>query len=228
MKKIILIGGSSGISKSFVELYAENYQIKAFNRNATSIEHKNVTNYSFDVLKDDLIIDESCDALVYAPGSIVLKPFKNLSQEDFLADFEINVLGAVKSIKKVLPLLNKNGLSSIVLFSTIAVSLGMPYHASVAAAKGAVEGLGKSLAAELAPHIRVNIIAPSITDTPLASKILGNDKARENAKNRHPLKKIGDPKDAAHLINFLVSDQAQWISGQVFHLDGGMSTLKLL
>lgn len=228
MKKIVLIGGSSGIGQEFLKLYAAHYSIIALNRSGKGIEHENVKAIKFDALKDDFPIDESIDALVYCPGSINLKPFKSLSDKDFLSDLEINLMGAVKCIKNAMPLLNKNGLSSIVLFSTVAVHQGMSFHASVAAAKGAVEGLGKSLAAELSPHIRVNIIAPSITDTPLAKRILSNEKSIENAKNRHPLKKVGEAEDIAHAINYLVSEDSKWMTGQVLRLDGGMSSIRNL
>ena len=227
MKKVVLIGGNSGVGLSFVKKYQHKHQIIALNRKGFS-EKYDVEHHNFDVLNDEFPVKEQFDSLVYFPGSINLKPFKNLTDEDFKNDMDINFNGAVKCIKNSLPLLNKNGLSSVVLFSTIAVAQGMSFHASIASAKGAVEALAKSLAAEFAPHIRVNVIALSITDTPLASKILGNEKGLENSKNRHPLKKVGHPDDVAAMVDFLISDEAQWITGQIFRIDGGLSSIKLL
>ncbi|MEY5041981.1 MAG: hypothetical protein RLZZ414_1534 [Bacteroidota bacterium] len=227
MKKVVLIGGNSGVGLSFVKKYQHKHQIIALNRKGFS-EKYDVEHHNFDVLNDEFPVKEQFDSLVYFPGSINLKPFKNLTDEDFKNDMDINFNGAVKCIKNSLPLLNKNGLSSVVLFSTIAVAQGMSFHASIASAKGAVEALAKSLAAEFAPHIRVNVIALSITDTPLASKILGNEKGLENSKNRHPLKKVGNPDEIAAMVDFLIGDDAQWITGQIFRIDGGLSTIKAL
>ena len=227
MKKVVLIGGNSGVGLSFVKKYQHKHQIIALNRKGFS-EKYDVEHHNFDVLNDEFPVKEQFDSLVYFPGSINLKPFKNLTDEDFKNDMDINFNGAVKCIKNSLPLLNKNGLSSVVLFSTIAVAQGMSFHASIASAKGAVEALAKSLAAEFAPHIRVNVIALSITDTPLASKILGNEKGLENSKNRHPLKKVGHPDEIAAMVDFLIGDDAQWITGQIFRIDGGLSTIKAL
>lgn len=227
MKKVVLIGGNSGVGLSFVKKYQHKHQIIALNRKGFS-EKYDVEHHNFDVLNDEFPVKEQFDSLVYFPGSINLKPFKNLTDEDFKNDMDINFNGAVKCIKNSLPLLNKNGLSSVVLFSTIAVAQGMSFHASIASAKGAVEALAKSLAAEFAPHIRVNVIALSITDTPLASKILGNEKGLENSKNRHPLKKVGNPDEIAAMVDFLIGEDAQWITGQIFRIDGGLSTIKAL
>lgn len=226
MKKILVVGGNSGIGEAFVKKVIENSEVICLNRKGMSWEHQNLSSYTFDAMEDDLPIQDNIDSLVYFPGSINLKPFKNLTDKDFLNDLEVNLFGAIKTIRKALPLLNKNGKSSIVLFSTVAVALGMPYHTSVSAAKGAIEGFAKSLASELAPHIRVNVVAPSIVDTPLASRILSNEKSIENAKNRHPLKSIGDANDIASMVNFIISDDAKWVTGQVFHIDGGMSSIK--
>lgn len=226
MKKILVVGGNSGIGEAFVKKVIEDSEVICLNRKGMSWEHQNLSSYTFDAMEDDLPIQDNIDSLVYFPGSINLKPFKNLTDKDFLNDLEVNLFGAIKTIRKALPLLNKNGKSSIVLFSTVAVALGMPYHTSVSAAKGAIEGFAKSLASELAPHIRVNVVAPSIVDTPLASRILSNEKSIENAKNRHPLKSIGEANDIASMVNFIMSDDAKWITGQVFHIDGGMSSIK--
>ena len=159
--------------------------------------------------------------------NINLKPINRLKLEDFRSDFEINVVGAVKAVQKYLPILKSGENPSIVLFSTVAVKLGMPFHASVAAAKAGVEGLTKSLGAELAPSVRVNAIAPTVTDTDLASKLLRNDRMIENMKERHPLKKYLDPQEVADLASYLVSDKSLALSGQVFEMDCGIVSFKI-
>ncbi|MDZ7358758.1 MAG: SDR family oxidoreductase, partial [candidate division KSB1 bacterium] len=171
---------------------------------------------------------ELLDGVVYCPGTINLRPFRQLKEEDFLTDFKINALGAVKTIQGTLNRMKKvEQTASIVLFSTVAVQTGMSYHASIASAKGAVEGLTRSLAAELAPKIRVNCIAPSLTDTPLAARLLGSEEKQQAAAERHPLKRFGQPEDIANLACFLLSDESSWITGQVLHVDGGMSSVRL-
>lgn len=167
------------------------------------------------------------DSIVYCPGSINLKPISRLNQEDFSNDFSINVLGAVKVVQHYLPLLKNGSNPSILMFSTVAVKMGMPFHASVAASKGAVEGLVKSLAAEFAPTIRVNAIAPTLTDTPLASKLLRNDKLKEMRAGVHPLKRYLQSDEVAEMAKFIISDKAMAFSGQVFEMDCGMVSLKI-
>jgi NAD(P)-dependent dehydrogenase (short-subunit alcohol dehydrogenase family) len=171
-------------------------------------------------------LPERLDGLAYCPGSIRLQPFHRLEDQDFLADFELNLLGAVRAIRAALPALKKAENASVVLFSTVAVTTGMPMHASIAAAKGAVEGLTRSLAAELAPGIRVNAVAPSLTDTPLAGNLLRTDRQRAAAADRHPLQRIGRADEIAATAQFLLSDDAAWMSGQILHTDGGMSSLR--
>jgi len=156
-----------------------------------------------------------------------LKPFHRLKDTDFMADFKVNTLGAIKCIQAALPALKKGENPGIVLFSTVAVSLGMGFHSSVAASKGAIEGLTKSLAAEFAPHIRVNCIAPSAVDTPLASRILSTEEKKQASAKRHPLNKYGMPTDIAPMAAFLVSREASWMTGQVIGIDGGMSSVKM-
>jgi NAD(P)-dependent dehydrogenase (short-subunit alcohol dehydrogenase family) len=178
-------------------------------------------------LKDELPQIEAADGLIYCPGSINLKPFNRLSLDDFRADFEINVIGAIKAIQTYTKTLLQSDSASIVLFSTVATKLGMPFHASVATAKSAIEGLTKSIAAELATKIRVNAIAPTITDTDLAAKFLRNDRMVESTIQRHPLKKYLKPNEVAAMATYLLSDLSNSISGQVFNLDCGIVSLKL-
>ena len=165
--------------------------------------------------------------LVYCPGTINLKPFQRLTPNDYRHDFEVNVLGAVSAIHMAYTAIKKSKNSSIVLFSTVAAKLGMGMHSSVSVAKSAVEGLAKSLAAELAPfNVRVNAVAPSLTDTPLAGFLLADENKREAGNKRHPLNRYGTPQDIASMAAYLLSDQASWITGQIIGVDGGMGSLK--
>lgn len=218
-KRIVIIGGNTGIGASLNEqLIAEGSETILISRNQGGV----------DVLDEEPnfpAIDGAIDALVYCPGSINLKPFRGLKLSDFEHDMGVNYFGAVKTIKHYLPNLKEAENPSIVLFSTVAVQKGMPFHSSIAGAKGAVEGLTRALAAEFAPKIRVNCVAPSLTDTPLAEKLLRNEKQREGAENRHPLKSIGEAEDVANMAHFLISDKAKWMSGQIIGVDGGMSSL---
>ena len=227
MKTIIVIGGSKGIGNAIVTTLLENHKVINISRTAPETKHDNLTHYGCDVIKDELPDIPEADSLIYCPGSINLKPISRLSLDDFKADFEINVLGAVKAIQKYLPVLKKGNHPSILLFSTVASKLGMPFHASIATAKSGVEGLVKSLGAELAPTIRVNAIAPTVTDTELASKLLRNDKMIENITERHPLKKYLSPKEVADMAEFLILDKSASISGQIFEMDCGIVTFKI-
>lgn len=227
MKNILIVGGSKGIGEQVLnELITENNVIN-LSRSVPSQFNPNLSNYNIDILRDELPDLEQLDAIVYCPGSINLKPISRLSLQDFRDDFEINVIGAIKTIQKYLPLLKKSTNSSVVLFSTVATKLGMPYHASVSASKSAIDGLVKTLGAELAPRIRVNAVAPTITRTDLASKFLRNDKAIENMIERHPLKKILSPNEVAMMVKFLISDDSSSISGQTFNLDAGLVSFKI-
>jgi len=230
-KKYIVIGGSHGIGFDLVNrLTAMGHQVHHFARHEGSwIDKNRVTHHALDVTSGELPEVSNIDSsggLVYCPGSLSLKPFQQLTDNDFRADFEINVMGAVRMIRHFHQSLKKGRPSSVVLFSTVAVGQGMSFHASVSAAKGAVEGLMRSLAAEFAPYIRVNIIAPSLTDTPLAETILRSEERREASNKRHPLGRIGKPDDLAKMATFLLSEDSDWITGQVFHVDGGLSTLR--
>lgn len=228
MKNIVLIGGSYGIGLAIAqELQYEN-KVFIASRTKETIEDLHITHIPFDATADALDskqLPEVIDGLVYCPGSINLRPFKGLKPENFETDLQINFISMVKVIQSVLPNLLASKQSSIVVFSSVAVGTGMPFHTSVAASKGAIEGFAKALAAEYAPKIRVNVIAPSLTDTPLADKFLNNEAKQEKSAERHPLKRYGKPEDIANTACFLLSEKSSWISGQIFHVDGGMSTL---
>ena len=227
MKNIVIIGGSKGIGNAILRQQVENNSVFNISRNAPDMTHANLTHFSLNVLQDALPEIENIDTLIYCPGSINLKPIGSLSVEDFRTDFEINVIGAVKAIQKYLPALKKGIDPSIVLFSTVAVKLGMPYHASIATAKAGVEGLVKSLGAELASVIRINAIAPTITETTLAAGILRNDRMKENMVERHPMKGYLKPEEVASMAHFLISENAKSISGQIFEMDYGIVSFKI-
>ncbi len=227
MRKILVIGGSKGIGKAIINNLVENNTVYNLSRSEPENSHKNLKHFSLDILTDELPEIEEIDTLIYCPGSINLKPIARLKLDDFRDDFEINVIGAVKAIQHYLPKLKNGNSPNILLFSTVASKLGMPFHASVAAAKSAVEGLAKSLGAELAPTIRVNAIAPTVTDTDLASKLLRNERMIENITERHPLKKYLQPNEVADLAAFLISEKANSISGQIFELDCGIVSFKI-
>ncbi len=229
-KRILVVGASTGIGMETVRwLVEQGHQVQVATRDGAFLQEWGVTVQSYDVLQGDALeVPESLDGLVYAPGSIQLKPFHRLSDEDFLQDFQLNCLGAVRVLRAAMPALKAAESASIVLFSTVAVAQGMPFHASIAAAKGAIEGLTRSLAAEWAPKIRVNAIAPSLTDTPLAEHLLNSEAKREAASKRHPLQQIGNASDVAALVGYLLSDASRFMSGQVLRPDGGLSSLRTL
>lgn len=227
MKNIVIIGGSKGIGNAILLQQLESNMVYNISRNAPTITHPNLKHFSLDVLQDALPEIENIDTLIYCPGSINLKPIGSLSIDDFRNDFEINVIGAVKTIQNYLPVLKKGTNPSIVLFSTVAAKLGMPFHASIATAKAGVEGLVKSLGAELASVVRINAIAPTVTETSLAAGILRNDRMKENMVERHPMKGYLKPEEVANMANFLISQHAKSISGQVFEMDYGIVTFKI-
>lgn len=228
MKNILVVGGSKGIGREIVNSQLEKgNNCYNFSRTESGINNQNLIEEKIDILSDDLPDIENIDSVIYCPGSINLKPILQLKEEDFVNDFNINVLGAVKTVKKYLNNLKKGDDPSLLFFSTVAVGQGMPFHSSVSVAKAGIEGLTKSLAAELAPSIRVNCIAPTITRTDMAQRILRNEKIEENIANRHPLKKICEAKDISDMADFLISHNAKNITGQIMHVDGGMSTLKI-
>ncbi len=231
MSTFLIIGASSGIGKQLAQQLsaAGHHVIATYNKHFVD-DTPDIEYHQLDVLSDEAdlsFIPTSLAGFAYCPGSISLKPFSRIKPEDFISDFKLQVTGAVKILQKVFPALKENGGGSVVLFSTVAVKLGLPFHSQVAASKGAIEGLTKSLAAEYAPTIRINCIAPSLTDTPLAASLLGNDEKREANAQRHPLRKIGSVEDIANMAEFLLSEKNAWITGQVISVDGGMGTLKI-
>lgn len=227
MSNIVVVGGSKGIGQAIVNSLIEKNKIFNISRTAPLQSHANLTHYNCDILSDDLPDLDAIDTLIYCPGSINLKPISRLKLDDFRDDFEINVVGAVKAIQHYLPKIKNGKNPSILLFSTVATKLGMPFHASVAAAKSGLEGITKSLGAELAPTIRVNAIAPTVTNTDLAAKLLRNERMIENITDRHPLKKFLKPQEVADLATFLISEKANSISGQIFELDCGIVNFKI-
>ena len=226
MPTLLVIGSSSGIGASIAQ------QLLSQGNEVIGISRTNRNNlplhFSFDVTSNETfpVVEKPIDGLVYCPGSIVLKPFRALKEQDFLQDFQLNFVSAMKAIQAYLPNLQQSENASIVLFSTVAVQTGMPFHASVAASKGAIEGLTRSLAAEFAPKIRVNCIAPSLTDTPLAARLLDSETKIASAKERHPLKKIANADEIAKMAMFLLSESAGFMTGQIIKMDGGISSVK--
>lgn len=233
-RQFLIIGGTTGIGKALTEnLSSAGHKVIVASRSASSRMESTdlIAVQDIDATDEDAdwsFLPEKLDGVAYLGGSINLKPFHRLKNSDFLEDFKVNLLGAVNTIQAALPALKKAGHGSVLMFSTVAVQRGLTFHASVASAKGAVEGLTRELSAELAPGIRVNAIALSLTDTPMAEKLLSNDNKREAADQRHALKRFGKPEDIAEMGAFLLSDKSSWITGQVIGVDGGMGTVQNL
>lgn len=229
-KNILIIGASSGIGHALA-LNLQQQGATLFTAGRRQPDGVQSTHMNWDVTQQSAAdaltqLPDVLHGLVYAPGTINLKPFQRLDVQDYRNDLEVNVLGAVSAIHAAYAPLKKSKGASIVLFSTVAAKLGMGLHSSVSVAKSAVEGLTKALAAEFAPYnMRVNAVAPSLTDTPLAGFLLDGDK-RDAANKRHPLNRVGSPEDIAGMAAYLLSDQASWITGQIIGVDGGMGSLK--
>ena len=230
MKNILIIGGSKGIGLASCELLPQSgYKVFGTYKN-TPKSSGSIQYFPLDVNQETYdfgSLPEVIDGLVFCPGLINLKPFARIKPEDFLEDYRIQVLGAIKVIQQILPRLKKSNSASIVLFSTVAVQTGFSFHSLVASSKGAIEGLTKALAAEFAPSIRVNCIAPSITETPLAAQLLSTPEKIEANAQRHPLKKIGKAEDLANAVKFLISEESAWMTGQILAIDGGISSLRV-
>lgn len=229
-KNILIIGGSWGIGLEIVKLISVENNVIVASRSRGGLEELQVDYHEFDVLKDDiqnLNLPENLDGLVYCPGSINLKPFKMLKPEDFEAEMQLNFFSLVKVVQGLIPKLKNSSKASLLFFSTVAVQTGMPFHTSVAAAKGAIEGFARALAAEYAPKMRVNVIAPSLTNTSLAGKMLNSEEKKAKMGDRHPLKRVGEPVDIANMAEFLLSNKSSWITGQVLGIDGGLSSLNI-
>lgn len=223
----LIIGGSGGIGEEIINEISKEDNIINLGRNAPkNLNNANLQHIEVDVLNDDLPDFENLDSLIYCPGTILLKPFTSIKITDFENDYQVNVLGAVRVLQKYIRTLKKNN-GSVVLFSSVAAKVGMPFHSSISAAKGAIESLAKSLAAEYAPNLRVNVIAPTITDTPLAAGLLRNEKVRESTANRHPLNRFLAPKEIADLACYLISNKNKSVTGQIFGIDAGMGSLKV-
>ena len=219
--KILLIGASSDIACHLYETYKSDYDFIRFSSND---EFSDVSNFNLQDPETYIEI-EDISGIVYFPGTIVLKPFKQLGLEDFKNDYDINVLGLLKILKYYQSSLIDG--SSLIFISTVAAKLGMPFHSSISMCKASLEALAISLAAEWAPKVRVNCVAPSLVNTKLAKRFFRNDKQKEMMSERHPLKKTGKSEDISHTIEFLLSNKSNWVSGQVFNIDGGMSSLKI-
>jgi NAD(P)-dependent dehydrogenase (short-subunit alcohol dehydrogenase family) len=200
-----------------------------YNTHPVTSSFPNLSYFPLNVLDETLdlsFLPEKLDGIAFCPGAIQLKPFARIQAADFVADYQLQVVGAIKVIQGALPALKNADQASIVLFSTVAVQLGLNFHSLVSASKGAIEGLTKSLAAEFAPKIRVNAIAPSLTNTPLAAGLLNSDQKMEANAERHPLKRVGKPEDVSAMAAFLLSPKTSWITGQILSVDGGMGALK--
>jgi NAD(P)-dependent dehydrogenase (short-subunit alcohol dehydrogenase family) len=232
MANYLIIGASSGIGKAIaLQLaIAGNHVYGTFNKNEIQPDHPNIKYFRLNVPDENGTFDflpEILNGVVYCPGSINLRPFERIKPDDFTKDYNLQVVGAIKVIQAVISKLKASENAALIFFSTVAVQIGLPYHSQVSASKGAIEGLTKALAAEYAPKIRVNCIAPSLTDTPLAASFLNSEQKKESNEQRHPLKRIGTAQDIANLAAFLLSEKASWITGQIIHVDGGISTLKI-
>lgn len=230
MGNYLIIGASTGIGRALAQqLAAAGHQVYGTYHNHPMSNETGIHYSSLNVLDESpdwSFLPPQLDGLAYCVGAIPLKPFPRLALQAFREDYELQVLGAIKSIQAALPALKASGHGSIVLYSTVAVQTGFPFHSIVSASKGALEGLVRALAAELAPTLRVNAIAPSLTDTPLAQSLLGTPEKRDQHASRHPLKRVGQAEDLAHMAAFLLGPQSTWISGQILHVDGGMGAIK--
>lgn len=232
MANYLIIGASSGIGKKLSEKLAEagHNVYGTYYKNKIDPLNNRIQLFPLNVLDENLLFDflpETLSGIIYCPGSINLRQFERIKPDDFIADFKLQVIGAVKTIQAVAKRLKSSEDATIVFFSTVAVKTGLPFHSQVSTSKGAIEGLTKALAAEFAPKIRVNCIAPSLTDTPLAASLLNSEQKKQANSERHPLKRIGTTNDIVNMVEFLLSPKASWITGQILHVDGGFSDLRV-
>jgi NAD(P)-dependent dehydrogenase (short-subunit alcohol dehydrogenase family) len=232
MANYLIVGASSGIGKRLSEKLAlSGHQVYGtYNKKVMSAGNNNIQFFALNVLDENISLNflpDNLSGVIYCPGSINLKPFERIKPAEYAEDYQLQVAGAIKVLQAALPKLKGTENATIILFSTIAVQTGLSFHTQVSASKGAIEGLTKALAAEFAPKIRVNCIAPSLTDTPLASSLLNTEQKRQANAERHPLKRVGTTDDIADMVEFLLSPKAGWITGQIFHIDGGLSSIKV-
>lgn len=233
-KNVLLVGGSSGIGLELARRLLEaGAALTIWSRRLPGdlqpggFAHS-VVDVRLPIGEQSPAVPQPLHGLAYCPGSITLGSFVRLTEQQFLSDFDVNLLGAVRVLKHCLGSFDKSG-ASVVLFSTVAVRTGFALHASVASAKGAVEGLVRSLAAEFAARrIRFNALAPSLTETPLAALLLSTEDKRARAAQRNPLGRIGTAGDLAAAAEFLLGEDSGWITGQVLPVDGGDSALRIL
>lgn len=229
MKNHLVIGASSGIGKAIAELLLLEGDSVYGTYHSHPDSSSGVIMHAMDVTSDTIdtgYLPQTLDSLVFCPGAITLKPFNRMPASDFIGDINLQVGGFVRVLQAVLPRLKASGRASVVVFSSIAANVGLPFHSQVSTTKGALESLTRALAAEFAPTIRVNCIAPSLTDTPLAGSLLNTPEKKEANAQRHPMKRIGSAIDMAHMAAFLISEKSGWITGQVMRVDGGMSSIR--
>lgn len=229
MSVYLVVGGTGGIGSAVVtQLIDQGHQVIATYRNTSPTVHPQVQWLQWDVTTDFPVdvLPEVLDGVVYCPGSILLKPFHRISPSTFIDDYSLQVGGAIRVLQAAHTALKRSSTASVVLFSTVAVQRGFTFHSAVSASKGAIEGLVRALSAEWAPEIRINAIAPSITDTPLASSLLNTPEKREANAGRHPLKRIGNPDDIANAVVYILSSTSSWMTGEILHVDGGMHAIK--
>tara|TARA_B100000886_G_scaffold337314_1_gene297771 strand:- start:2320 stop:2985 length:666 start_codon:yes stop_codon:yes gene_type:complete len=219
--KTLIIGSSSDIARHLIENSDSSVEfVELTSSPSTPNQHQ------IDILNEDTypLIEGEINGLVYFPGTINLRPFSSLKLSDFEFDYQINVLGLIKTLKFYHKQLSIG--SSVIFISSVAASVGMPYHSSISLCKSALEGLCRSLAAEWSPNVRVNCIAPSVVQTKLSSRLFRTENQIEQMNARHPLQKVGQPKNITDAIQFLLSENSSWITGQVLNIDGGLSSIK--
>ena len=227
----LVVGGSHGIGSGVVRnLLASDANVINVSRSASAFASDDrLTHLSMDVTEDQLDKTQLPDRLagfVYCPGSINLGPVRQLNRQTMTQDYHLNVIAAIECLQAALPALKAGGLASVVFFSTVAVNQGMTMHSSVSAVKGAIEGLTRSLAAELAPKVRINCVAPGLTETPLSQRFLSSDQKKAAMAEKHPLRRVGEIEDVAALVTFLLGSNSAWITGQIIGVDGGMSAIR--